>query len=1011
LDKYEYKIRAEEIKTLIAQGEYTQAAEIADLIDWRRVKSVMMLCTISDLYKINRRFEDARDMLLLAYDRHPGGRTIVYSLCELSIKMEEFVQAIEYYKEFVLIAPKDTSRYILQYKLYEAQDVGLEERIAVLEELKNKDYREKWAYELAYLYHRVGLATRCVEECDELILWFGEGKYVIKAMELKMLHEPLTPEQQFKYDSRFGSEQAELDITNAPTHKLPVDDMNIQVKTMDVGHYNTINLQKELAAGLKEVLDNPKQVTPDTDSLDTIQIEEVDGEGLIQEEIKGSEVFFGEGEEAPEEILPQKQDEPVATVVQAIKEDKAFKQARDIRELHIDQISDPEPAVPTAAPVHTTAAAPTAAPVHSTAAAPNTAPVHTTAAVPTAEPVHTTAAVPTAAPVHTTATVPTAATTSIAASVPTFAPASAAAEGDISDTVMRQLRNEHMGQVPLPPNMADVLSMESDGQIRLVLPSEERVEKQITGQLSIADILAEWERMKKERENKSKEEIRRHVLAQTGPMFTEFEASIRDGLLEQLEKEVESPEASPSMDVSDVSIPADVLVESVEEPSEQADSDGIDFDLLNLETQKFAWLRHRTDAEKKASLGDNYETGEIQYEELETVLEQISNINKQAVGQEEISQTGRRLSEVSSAVSEEQEVSEIPYASKVSEEPVVPYEPEVLEEPEVPYEPEVLEEPEVPYEPEVPEEPEVPYEPEVPEEPEVPYEPEIPEEPEIPTAPDEPSKSAAAPNLSEDDPSQYEESDWAPIRSLTKEEKERYASYVQSKAAREQLALALDTYSMEAATGNVIITGEEGLDTMTLAKSMIKQMQESDTLLIGKAVTIAGDTLNNKNIAALAEQLAQGALIIKKASEMTNETAENLCHALEQQSLGILIFMEDTKKAMDRLLERVPILSLSFNARIDIATMSNDTLVAFGRKYAKELEFAIDEMGILALHTRISDLQTSEHVVTVLEVKDIVDEAVRHVRRKTPGHFIDILLAKRYDENDMIILREKDFNR
>ena len=194
MDKYEYKVRSEEIKELIARREYVQAAEIADTIDWRRVKSVMMLCTISDLYKINRRFEDSRDLLLLAYDRHPGGRSIVYALCELSIKMGELPQAVEYCKEFVQIAPKDSGRYILQYKIYEAQEVSLEERIAVLEELKKRDYIEKWAYELAYLYHRIGLASKCVDECDEMIVWFGDGKYVIKAMELKMLHQPLTPE-------------------------------------------------------------------------------------------------------------------------------------------------------------------------------------------------------------------------------------------------------------------------------------------------------------------------------------------------------------------------------------------------------------------------------------------------------------------------------------------------------------------------------------------------------------------------------------------------------------------------------------------------------------------------------------------------------------------------------------------------------------------------------------------------------------------------------------------------
>ena len=195
MDKYEYKVRADEIKELIARGDYAQAAEIADTIDWRRVKSVMMLCTISDLYKINRRYEDARDMLLLAYERRPGGRTICYSLCELCIKTEEFVQAVEYYKEFVQVAPKDPGRYILQYKLYEAQDVSLEERIQVLEELKKRDYREKWAYELAYLYHRVGLATRCVEagfDIKSLSEILGHSspritleRYVHSSMELK----------------------------------------------------------------------------------------------------------------------------------------------------------------------------------------------------------------------------------------------------------------------------------------------------------------------------------------------------------------------------------------------------------------------------------------------------------------------------------------------------------------------------------------------------------------------------------------------------------------------------------------------------------------------------------------------------------------------------------------------------------------------------------------------------------------------------------------------------------
>ena len=348
MDKYEYKVRANEIEELIRQGAYAEAAEIADTIDWRRVKSVMMLCKVSDLYKMNRRYEDARDMLLLAYERRPGGRSICYSLCELSIKMEEYVQAIEYYKEYVqaVSSPMDTGRYVLQYKLYEAQDVSLEERIAVLEKLKQCDYLPKWGYELAYLYHRVGLASRCVEECDELIAWFGDGKYVMKAMELKMLHQPLSPEQQKKYDHRFddlnveeqlpsqeasveevsaeetegGQNEENLSLgdtqvyTGVGEEESPKqeDEMDIHVKTMDVGQYNTINLQAELAEGLREVLaeERPKvtienpitrsimapMLESNTEALDYPDAEDVGAESSQApvEEMESSEVFFGE---------------------------------------------------------------------------------------------------------------------------------------------------------------------------------------------------------------------------------------------------------------------------------------------------------------------------------------------------------------------------------------------------------------------------------------------------------------------------------------------------------------------------------------------------------------------------------------------------------------------------------------------------------------------------------------------------------------------------------------------
>ena len=253
------------------------------------------------------------------------------------------------------------------------------------------------------------------------------------------------------------------------------------------------------------------------------------------------------------------------------------------------------------------------------------------------------------------------------------------------------------------------------------------------------------------------------------------------------------------------------------------------------------------------------------------------------------------------------------------------------------------------------------------------------------------------------------ERDKEKVRSLTREEKELFAPFIQSKAAREQLVRAIDNISLAAFTGNVIITGEEGMDTLSLAKNMIREVQMTDSNFSGKVAKISGKALNKKDVAATLEQLKNGALIIAKASEMNDDTAKALNKALQQETMGIVIVLEDTKKAIDKFLSAHEELKESFNARMDVEAMSNDMLVAFGRQYARELEYSIDELGVLALHTRIEDMQTIDHAVTVIEVREIVDEAIRHANRKTLGHFFDILFAKRYDDEDMIILGEKDF--
>ena len=987
MDKSEYKLRAEEIKDLISRGEYAQAAEIADTIDWRRVKSVMMLCTISDLYKINRRYEDARDMLLLAYERRPGGRTICYSLCELSIKMEEYVQAIEYYKEFVQVAPKDPGRYILQYKLYEAQDVSLEERIAVLEELKKRDYREKWAYELAYLYHRVGLAARCVEECDELILWFGEGKYVIKAMELKMLHQPLTPEQQEKYDHRFdapGTQQYSQNYAQDPGYgqnetydpnqgyvqdgsydpnqgyaqggsydpnqgyaqdgsydpnqgyvqdggyepnqgyvqeetyeqvtgdtrvyetvqpvqpqQAPAqpaeDDFDIHVKTMDVGQYNTINLQAELAAGLREVLseDHAKEtsdsitrsiVAPmidpgdsDTESLDYPEIADVSEDDLEPEteQMESSEVFFGETGEIgdlsqvpqveTEEILPE---EPVvARRTDVVPELSEVQKTPEVQEIVKEPETQKVPEASQTQEIHEVTASAPAAPV---------------------------APVTPAAPVEP------------------------------------------------PKELADVLAQESDGQISLVMPEAESIEKQITGQMNIEDILAEWERKKKENLEKREEEVRQHVLQQTGAMFTEFEQAVRDGLLEKLEKEKAADTA-------------DTVAE------------------------------------------DTTDTDEV--EELEEITEEPAT-----------EEPVEELTEAAPAEEAEQEpVEELPEEDTVeelAEEPAYEPEAEEFEEPAEP-ETEIYEQEEIVDEEQA--EPEGAMDDEPVEEPTAEAVESVDEEtaseeieltaeetPEAGEAPEQPERPAV-------------ERDKAKVRALTREERELYAPFIQSRSAREQLVKAIDNISLAAYTGNVIITGEEGMDTLSLAKNMVREIQATDSNFSGKVAKISGHALNKKDTADTLSKLKNGALIICKASEMNDATANVLHKALQQESQGIVIILEDTKRDIDKFLEKHEKLRECFTARMDVEALSNNTLVAFGKQYAREMEYSIDELGELALHTRIEDMQTIDHVVTVVDVKQIVDEAIAHANKKTLKHFFDVLFAKRYDDEDMIILTEKDF--
>ena len=930
MDKSEYKLRAEEIKDLISRGEYAQAAEIADTIDWRRVKSVMMLCTISDLYKINRRYEDARDMLLLAYERRPGGRTICYSLCELSIKMEEYVQAIEYYKEFVQVAPKDPGRYILQYKLYEAQDVSLEERIAVLEELKKRDYREKWAYELAYLYHRVGLAARCVEECDELILWFGEGKYVIKAMELKMLHQPLTPEQQEKYDHRFDAPGSYI-----PSQNSVQDNEYSGNESYEQGYAKDGSYDQEQGYAQDGSYDQDQSYAQDS-SYDQNQsyvqdsgYDQVTGDTQIYDQVQPAQ------QETPTQPVQDDFDIHVKTmdVGQYNTINLQAELAAGLREVLGEEPKE-DTAKATSDSITRSIVAPMMDSDTESLDYPEIAEVSEDDLEPETEQIEGSEVFfGETGEIGDLSQVPEVETEEILPEEP----ASLKKQDVVPELSKAEVEPEATTPVEPPKELANVLAQESDGQISLVMPEAESIEKQITGQMNIEDILAEWERKKKENLEKREEEVRQHVLQQTGAMFTEFEQAVRDGLLEKLEKEK--------------AVDADTVTDEVEELEEIAD--------VNDETEEAPAEVSEEEPKREPADTDIVDTEEVEELEEEPAVaeyeeESATEEPDAGVDMEVTQEPAAEIPEVPEETTAEiEEASEETTAEteEASEESVA----EAEEEPE-----EAVEEV---------------------------HEDEQPQTPEPPVV----------------------ERDKAKVRALTREERELYAPFIQSKSAREQLVKAIDNISLAAYTGNVIITGEEGMDTLSLAKNMIREIQATDSNFSGKVAKISGHALNKKDVADTLSKLKNGALIIGKASEMNDTTVNTLYKALQQENQGIVIILEDTKREIDRFLEKHEKLKESFTARMDVEALSNDTLVAFGRQYAREMEYSIDELGVLALHTRIEDMQTIDHVVTVVDVKEIVDEAIAHANKKTLKHFFDVLFAKRYDDEDMIILTEKDF--
>ena len=836
VDRYEYNVRLEQIRSLAENQEFHEAMVIADSIDWRTVRSVRTLSFVSEIYKINRRSEEARDILLLADSRCPNARSIVYALCELSIRMGDLNDSVGYLKEYMDLAPQDPSTFILQYKFYDFTNVGIHQRIEVLEQLKGVDYQERWGYELAKLYAEAGEISKCVAECDALSLWFGHGRYVTEAMKLKMRYEDLTPEQQHKFDHRdaievlAGAEEVataadiaqkdplSIEITNIqpsnqPTKRIPGKEINgrlgldeIKEPSINLDKYSTMNLQAELKRNMAD-------------------LEEKTGEPLREREV----------------ALPPMRD-PVK-----IKADS------DLKEIRLSEEKQG-------------------------------------------------AAVEEAADLE--------------------------ADDILSNRIPINIRRKEQPKPEYSSAFSEYISEEYDGQLSLNVPETgEDAEKQITGQLNLEDIM------------NGNTDPRPSLVNIGEPLKPEplKPEPLKPGPLkpEPLKPEPIRPEPPKTVPTG----PEFITPEPIKPASPKAEPEPIQ-------------------PAEPAHTPVVMESGE------EEIAEEAprSRLMKR--------ETMEITSDLTGLLREHREKASLRKARQKAE----------AEEPEEESQVQVMTSPGSDSEPE-----------EIYDEPE--------EEPEDSGNRDDRITEYVPPRVQE-------------IRGFDDEEKEIFAQFLPMHDLPGLIRGTLDAMKMNGRNGNVFLTGNEQSARVSLANALARGFaHEHPDEFVGKIATIPADLFNTKNVPDVLNALDGCALVIQHAADLSDASFEDIRKALTKPDASIMLMLEEAKPSYRSLVKnrRMDWLEEVFDVRIEIPTYTNDDLVSHGREYAREQEYIIDDMGVLALYTKIDERQTADHFVTIDEVEEIVDEAIRHVNRRTPGHFLDMLVGKRYDDDDMIIIRERDF--
>ena len=885
MDKYEYNLKLDQIKALSAEEGYMSAAEIADSINWNKIKNVNTLVKIGEIYEKAERYQDARDILLMAYDRSPIGRMIIYRLAEVAIKMGDYDAATEYYDEFVEIAPHDDMKYVLRYAIKKGQGASFDELITILEEYKDEEYTEEWAYELAYLYHKAGKADKCIEACDELILWFGDGPYVERALELKMLYQPLTKAQEEKY-RRFKAEKEKPAKTKDTAEVTEIgamemvkggeivhDDVTIPQITVNQEKFNTVNLQQEIAKGMQQIME-AKGKNEVADTMDTIK--------KIVEDI-------------PYLKLEKEQ------------EDEDVKQPEETEHIATDEEID--------------------------------------------------------------------------------------------------------GSLKL--NFKELLGEDADGQMSMVMSEKTQLEHQITGQMSIQDVLEEWEKTRhaaeialREAEQQKLESAKARALQEAGDIMErlndvipKLDAGVTPKeLLEEeylkvpvditeQEAAVEEPEAEQKPDMQELY--ADETVDEVQEPQE-APEDAIDEVQESQEAPEDTIDEAQEPQEApEEAIDEAQESQEVPEDTADEVKEPVGEpediiMAEESEKDEILTQPTTMMPEITDdmlnadddtaddeASQEEENVSEkrdFDHVTSFIEQEIAKM---------------------------------------------TAKNPGLEKKLDMAKTRKMPDISLPEDLDSEEDDSKLKETKH--IKQLTSEQKAIFSYFIPVKGMEDQICKAynavLDHFNRKenASTGNLIIQGEQGCGKTMLATSFIKVLQKDGEQLTGKMGKIDAAALNKKDVQQVVRKITGGCLIIERAGDIDRSIAAQLSFLTEHDITGTLYILEDTSKGIKKALSMDEGFASKFTEKISVPIFTNDELVLFAKSYSAELGYKIDEMAILALHNRISNIERIDQATTLTEVKDIIDEAIDREAHSGLKKAISILTAKRYTDDDRIVLKEDHF--